>query len=875
MDAIEGGLLDEMTRRAQEKLLVFQVGQEVQVNLQNIEQALDAYFRDPAKRAELAAAAGAVRAGAGRAHDHGAARRRVAQRRGDGARAAVRRGLGRRRRRGRRDGRRRPVGARPVHHRAAAGLGHSARGAAAGAAALRPGRSPTHGARARRCGARPRSRRIDIDVQKQKVQALYEDWKDSPAEDTRAKLEQRGGRPEARRRRGGRFTPSPSRARPRCRRSRTPTHPTRPASSRRSRASRPTRRPRSPPRRWCSWSTRRARRSTRSCSRSSSRRPPRWSAPSRRASPTCRDAPHDRESLTTIRRGFHTLKGSGRMVGLNELGEMAWQCEQVMNKWLKDEKPASPAAARLHRPRAGVVLAPGSRAQAGAARRASTARRSRAAPSAEERRGARRAAPAEASMAAAEPPSRRRPRRGRARPCPATSRVPFEPLDLARGPGRAPRPRPPPSRSRRSAAEPMPAFAVRVRSTLAPAPSRDAPRSRAAAAPSRRSRGRPRGTGRRACRANRRRSGRAGDAEEEPDVAIGPVTVSRALFAIYVDEAEQHVAAASTREMAAIEADRMVPVSAEFMRAAHTLASSSRTTGFESARGRRGRAGEVARGRDRAAARIQRRSASPATRARRRRARRDGAVVARPRRALPRDDVIAASLARCARDLRVARLTGEGTHLKMPGLALPPRRSRPKPPRPRSRRRPRAAPCEPSAPVADAAPEEPRRRASARVGEARSPAGGARCRVRGRQGPAQDQGRRRPRPAADLPRRGEGDHAAGVPKACAAGAPRPPTTRPRARAAAPPAYAEGQRAHGGPHAPGRARPRPRGARERRRRASRRRPRRPSRRSRSASTASRARSSASPAARTSSRPSPSKFRWRRSSSTRRTSPRRSR
>src|SRR5207253_1555785 len=55
MDAIEGGLLDEMTRRAQEKLLIFQVGQEVQVNLQNIEHALDAFFRDSAKRPELAA----------------------------------------------------------------------------------------------------------------------------------------------------------------------------------------------------------------------------------------------------------------------------------------------------------------------------------------------------------------------------------------------------------------------------------------------------------------------------------------------------------------------------------------------------------------------------------------------------------------------------------------------------------------------------------------------------------------------------------------------------------------------------------------------------------------------------------------------------
>src|SRR5206468_10800432 len=55
----------------------------------------------------------------------------------------------------------------------------------------------------------------------------------------------------------------------------------------------------------------------------------------------CREAPHDREALTTIRRGFHTLKGSGRMVGLMDLGEVAWQCEQVMNKWLKEEKPAS------------------------------------------------------------------------------------------------------------------------------------------------------------------------------------------------------------------------------------------------------------------------------------------------------------------------------------------------------------------------------------------------------------------------------------------------------------------------------------------------------------------------------------------------------
>jgi chemosensory pili system protein ChpA (sensor histidine kinase/response regulator) len=49
-----------------------------------------------------------------------------------------------------------------------------------------------------------------------------------------------------------------------------------------------------------------------------------------------------REPLTTIRRGFHTLKGSGRMVGLKDIGEVAWAVERVMNKWLQDEKPATP-----------------------------------------------------------------------------------------------------------------------------------------------------------------------------------------------------------------------------------------------------------------------------------------------------------------------------------------------------------------------------------------------------------------------------------------------------------------------------------------------------------------------------------------------------
>ncbi|BCB25346.1 hypothetical protein SKTS_02320 [Sulfurimicrobium lacus] len=56
----------------------------------------------------------------------------------------------------------------------------------------------------------------------------------------------------------------------------------------------------------------------------------------------CHAQPNDREALTTLRRSFHTLKGSGRMVGLWDLGEVAWAIEQVMNKWLQDEKNATP-----------------------------------------------------------------------------------------------------------------------------------------------------------------------------------------------------------------------------------------------------------------------------------------------------------------------------------------------------------------------------------------------------------------------------------------------------------------------------------------------------------------------------------------------------
>lgn len=48
---------------------------------------------------------------------------------------------------------------------------------------------------------------------------------------------------------------------------------------------------------------------------------------------------YDKEQLTIIRRGYHTLKGSGRMVNLNYLGEIAWLVEQTLNAFLNEDKP--------------------------------------------------------------------------------------------------------------------------------------------------------------------------------------------------------------------------------------------------------------------------------------------------------------------------------------------------------------------------------------------------------------------------------------------------------------------------------------------------------------------------------------------------------
>jgi chemosensory pili system protein ChpA (sensor histidine kinase/response regulator) len=57
--------------------------------------------------------------------------------------------------------------------------------------------------------------------------------------------------------------------------------------------------------------------------------------------------PSNNDALTTMRRAFHTLKGSSRMVGLRDFGEVAWVVEQVHNLWLRQERAPDMAFFKL------------------------------------------------------------------------------------------------------------------------------------------------------------------------------------------------------------------------------------------------------------------------------------------------------------------------------------------------------------------------------------------------------------------------------------------------------------------------------------------------------------------------------------------------
>jgi len=60
------------------------------------------------------------------------------------------------------------------------------------------------------------------------------------------------------------------------------------------------------------------------------------------ALPAAQANPADQDTLTRLRRGFHTLKGSSRMVGLEQFAASAAAIEKVMNLWLAEARAATP-----------------------------------------------------------------------------------------------------------------------------------------------------------------------------------------------------------------------------------------------------------------------------------------------------------------------------------------------------------------------------------------------------------------------------------------------------------------------------------------------------------------------------------------------------
>jgi chemosensory pili system protein ChpA (sensor histidine kinase/response regulator) len=656
MDAIEGGLLDEMTRRAQEKLLIFQVGQEVQVNLQNIEQVLDGYFRDASKRAELAALPGQFAQVQGalmimELSDAAALNAAVMARVQQFAEGSL-------------------DGAGEAADMVADGLSALGlfitalqQGSVAPRQVLVPALLRFGLVEAEPVGIDSVVRRtgtvspLDIDVQKQKVQALYEDWKDSPVEATREKLERAVGdlqrdaavvSDSAVARQSGEALQFIKDA----------VTPDQTGVYRAIQGLAPDKPHEMPAAQVVQL----------------------VDAPGAEIDKelldifleeaaevvdtvvanlaVCRDSPHDREALTTIRRSFHTLKGSGRMVGLMELGEMGWQCEQVMNKWLKDEKPASEtllgfidfAQASFARwvdelQKTGAAMIDGTEIT----RRAEALKSGEAIAAAVPEPAAEIAGaePLAQEPAPSEPPPLEAP--APAREESVAPLFEFESLDLGL-PASEPAPVPAPPAEISDA----PAFEFEGREAAPPPVEASIPESPDALSfldePA---------------EAMQPASDEAPAAVDEPDVTIGPVTLSPAFFAIYIAEAEQHIAMLD-EEMAGIEEDPLRPVSAAFMRAAHTLASSSRTTGFASLADAASAlekwltdALELPPEFDAHRLAVTRGAVDAVT-----------AMVQSIRgNALPypREDVVE-ELGRLREGLRQSRRTGEGTHIKMPGL---------------------------------------------------------------------------------------------------------------------------------------------------------------------------------------------------------------
>ena len=71
--------------------------------------------------------------------------------------------------------------------------------------------------------------------------------------------------------------------------------------------------------------------------------------------PQWAESPEDMETLITVRRSFHTLKGSGRMVGAERIGEFCWSVESLLNRLINRTLTRTPPMVKFILEAAAVV----------------------------------------------------------------------------------------------------------------------------------------------------------------------------------------------------------------------------------------------------------------------------------------------------------------------------------------------------------------------------------------------------------------------------------------------------------------------------------------------------------------------------------------
>lgn len=345
LDPAAAGLMDDMSRRAQERLLIFQVGQEVQVNLQQIEQVLDGYFRDPLKAGELKPLTALFNQVQGALAildlNEAAALNQLITRRVAEYASGARKGEGEDA-----EGVAEGVSALGLY------IGALQQGTANPIESLMPALI-RFGLAEKPAETKPAEKSsvsaADIEEQKHKAQELYQEWKSQP-EATEARDQLKQAVEDIKR--DAEIVSDKATAEQSAQALsllETAADPTKTGLHEALSIIAPAPAPAAP-----EPSAQAVQLLDKESAEVDAELLEIFLEEAGEVVATIHEhlaivqaAPGDKEALTTIRRSFHTLKGSGRMVGLTDLGEVAWQAEQVMNKWLKEEKPASQSLLRF------------------------------------------------------------------------------------------------------------------------------------------------------------------------------------------------------------------------------------------------------------------------------------------------------------------------------------------------------------------------------------------------------------------------------------------------------------------------------------------------------------------------------------------------